>query len=261
MRTAGLSTALLLLSACNPPITNRSPVFIAGRPVAAIGDTVFGVAAAGGPVIVLRASGIPDTIGRGALEDPFAIQRSGDAWWVSDVREGLPAVVRLARSAPPITIPLGREAVQPHQFAVLPDGGLVYEVADHRLVVRRGDSVATFAVVERGDRPSLLTAASGGALHAVPGKHITLYNAFGHVRWRITWPWVETAHMAAATVDPRGRIQLLSGVADEGTFIVYTIEPSSGEITRWSVPDSNATFTVDRLGDVSVAGRQYWRLD
>jgi hypothetical protein len=254
-----LAGLMVLVMACQGGGPVRVPIFIEGRAVAPAGDSLFGVVATGGPLLLLRASGVADSLGLGALREPATVQHRDGDWWVSDVQDGVPTVVRLRRGAIPQVTSLGAEAVQPHQFAVLPDGGLVYEVRDHRLVVRRGESVATFATVEVADRPSYTVAAGGGVLHAVPGRHVTLYNAFGNLRWRLAWPWVETAHVGAIAIDAQSRIQLLSGVADQGTFIVYTMDPTSGEVTRWSEPDSSATFLADRLGGVTADRQGRWR--
>ncbi|MEX0692434.1 MAG: hypothetical protein WD934_03385 [Gemmatimonadales bacterium] len=259
MSKRDLAVLALLAGACQGGGPVRVPIFIEGRAVAPAGDSLFGVVATGGPLLLLRASGVADSLGLGALREPVTVQHRDGDWWVSDVQDGVSTIVRLRRGAAPRVTSLGVDAVRPHQFAVLPDGALVYEVRDHRLVVRRGDSVATFAAVEVADRPSFTVAAGGGVLHAVPGLHITLYNAFGNLRWRLAWPWVATAHVGALAIDPQSRIQLLSGVADLGTFIVYTIDPTSGEVTRWSQPDSSATFVVDRLGGVVPDRDGRWR--
>ena len=258
LTTPRLLALCALVAACEATVSSDTPVFIEGRAVAPAGDSVFGVTASGGPLLLLRASGPADSLGADVLHDPVTAQFAGGQWWVSDFVNGQAEVVRFG-PAGPTRVPLGADAAQPHQFAVLPDGGVVYEARDRRLAVRRGDSTALFAVVELGDRPSLTVGAGGGVLHAVPGRHLTLYNTFGNVRWRIEWPWVETAHIGALAIDGRARIHVLSGVADEGTFIVYTIEPGSGEVTRWSVPDSSATFVVNRLGEVTAAVGGRWR--
>ena len=241
--------ALVLLAACSAP-TTRVPVFVDGRAVAASGDTLLGLARAGGLITFLPGR-LADTLAADTLHDPVTVQWAAGRWWVSDQRAGRPAVVQVAPRGSAATIDLGDLTAQPHQFAVLPDGAIVVEAPDQRLVVWRGDSAATFAAVEVGPRPSHLVGAGGGVLHAVPDRHITLYNGFGHVRWRIEWPWLSTAHLGAIAVDRAQRIHILSGVADQGTFIVYSMEPSSGEIVRWSRPDSSGTFVVDRLGAVT----------
>ena len=248
----------VMLVACERSVARPSPVFVEGRAVAPAGDSLYGIAAPSGPLLLMGGNGVVDTLGVGVLRDPVTVQFTLDRWWVSDIASGQPGVVRLG-GTDTLRLSLGPDAAQPHEFAILPDGGLVYETRDQRLVVQRGDSTTTFAVVQVGDRPSLVVGAVGGVLHAVPGRHVSLYNAFGNVRWRIEWPWVETAHISAIAVDARSRIHVLSGVADEGTFIVYTIESTNGEVTRWSVPDSNATFVVDRLGEVTSDTRGRWR--
>jgi hypothetical protein len=148
------------------------------------------------------------------------------------------------------TIPLEGTASQAHQFAVLPDGGLVVESPDARLVVVRGDSTDTFAPVEVGTRPSLVLGAGGGVLHAIPDKTITLYNGFGHIRWRVPWPWRASAFVADVSQDSRGRIHFLVGDPDSGTFTAQTLAEASGEVVRWSEEAAAGSFVIDRLGKI-----------
>lgn len=257
---ARISTCTVALAslACNSPVSVERPVFIQGRAVATAGDSLYAAAAPGGPLVVFHPDGHADSLGGGVLHDPLTVQWDAGAWWVSDLVDGAPSVVRITPDGSTRRIPLAGTAVQPHQFAVLPDGRLIVEGSERRLVAVRDDSVTTFAVVPASERPSLVIGASGGVLHAVPDAQVTLYNAFGHERWRLEWPWVETAHVSAIATDAVGRIHLLSGVADEGTFLVYSLDPSTGEVVRWSEADSTATFTVDRLGKVTPAAGGRW---
>jgi hypothetical protein len=148
---------------------------------------------------------------------------------------------------------MGHATAQVHQFAVLPDSAIVVMSRDGRLVALRGDSVTTFAAVEIGTRPSLVVAAGGGLVHAVPETHVTSYNGFGNIRWRIDWPWDTTAYLIDLAWDRRGRIHALAGVETDETFIAYTFDPAVGEIIRWSVYATEGSFLVDRLGEIVPA--------
>jgi hypothetical protein len=152
---------------------------------------------------------------------------------------------------------LSRFSAVPHQFAVLPDGRIIIETTEGRLLALRGDGVETFVDVRGGSRPGLLVAAAGGAVQALPGKHITLYNEFGHIRWRIDWPWLETAFVTDLTVDAQGRIHVIAGIPSEKNFVVYSLASVSGDVVRWSTPGPSASFAVDYLGEIrpdSVTG-------
>jgi hypothetical protein len=225
------------------------------------GDSMFAVtsAQAGGIVLYDRRGDVRDTLGVGILHNPDHLQLVGDAWYVSDVEQGHPVIVVLGTDgALRRRIDLEGLTNQPHQFAVLPDGGIVVESPDARLVTLRGDSVTTFAPVEVGTRPSLLLGAGGGVLHAVPDKQITLYNGFGHIRWRIEWPWAETAFVSDLSEDARGRLHVIAGVPQDNTFIAYTLALGTGEVVRWSVPATEGSFVVDRLGEVVPAAGGRW---
>jgi hypothetical protein len=223
-------------------------------------DSLFAVTARDAGAIVLydRDGGVRDTLGAGLLHNPGHLQLMRDAWYVSDVADGRPEVVVLAPDGTLRSrIPLARLAAQAHQFAVLPDGVVVVEGSDGRLVAVRGDTITTFAVVEAGTRPSLVMGAAGGVLHAIPDQTITLYNAFGSIRWRVEWPWAETAFVSDIGEDSRGRLHFIAGAAEEGGFIVYSMTPGGGEIVRWSVPAPSGSFMADRLGEV-VPARGRW---
>jgi hypothetical protein len=209
---------------------------------------------AGAVVVYDRAGRVRDTLGVGILRNPGHVEIQGDAWYVSDLDDSHPAVVVLGRDgALRRRVSLTGIAIQPHQFAVLPDGGIVVEAAGGRLAVLRDDSVATFAVVDVASRPSLLRGAAGGVLHAIPDRTITLYNGFGNIRWRVEWPWAETAFVTGAGEDSRGRLHFLAGVAEDNTFIAYVMTAATGEIVWWSEPQSEASFVVGRRGDPSPA--------
>jgi hypothetical protein len=231
-------------------------VFLAGRTVEPDGDSAFAVAArdAGAVVIYDRSGRVRDTLGIGILHNPDHVESQGGTWYVSDLDDGQPAVAVLGRDGALIRrVPLAGVAAQPHQFAVLPDGGIVVEAMGGQLVLLRGDSVATFAVVESGIRPSLLRGAGGGVLHAIPDQTITLYNAFGNIRWRVEWPWAETAFVSGISEDSRGRLHYLAGVAQDNTFIAYSMTSGTGEIVWWSEPQTEASFIVGRLGEPTPA--------
>jgi hypothetical protein len=254
-----LAGALALLAGCGTPTSTIEPIFLAGRAVAPVGDSLFAIPAPGlGAVILYDHGGRPhDTLGLGVLHSPGQVQFvNGDAY-VSDVRQGKPLIVVFGPDgAVRRTIPLD-DTAPAHQFAVLPDGALVIESRDGRLLRLRGDSVATFAPVEVGTKPSLIVGADGGVLHAVPDKTITLYNGFGHIRWRIDWPWREAAFVADVATDSRGRIHFLVGDPQDNTFTAQTLAPSTGEVVRWSEPASVGSFVVDRLGAVTPAGDRW----
>lgn len=201
-----------------------------------------------------RTGQLHDTLGLGILNNPDHVQIMGDAWYVSDVTGGHPEIVVLGRDGTlRRRVPLAGIASHPHQFAVLPDGAIVVEGSAGRLLAVRGDSVSTFAVVEVGRRPSLVVGVGGGVLHAIPDQTITLYNAFGNIRWRVEWPWAETAFVSDIGEDSHGRIQIIAGVAADNTFIAYSMTPGTGEVVRWSEPQRQGSFVANRLGAVREA--------
>ena len=155
-------------------------------------------------------------------------------------------------------IDLSAVGAMPHQFAILPDGRIIVEAKDGRLVALHGDSVSTFVDVRAGATPGLIAGTHGGVVQALPDKHITLYNQFGHMRWRINWPWRETAVVTDVDVDANGRIHLIAGIPSEKHFVVYSISPATGEVVRWSIPGPSASFLVDHYGAIvpDTTGRQ-----
>jgi catechol 2,3-dioxygenase-like lactoylglutathione lyase family enzyme len=218
-----------------------------------VGDTLLAFTQAGlrGFVVVHRLSQRADTLGRGLLASPARIQYQGGRWYVSDVQDGRPFVVVFAADGRLIErVALGPFGGVPHQFAVLPDGRLVFETPDGRLLALKGESPAPFADVRGGPKTGLVIAASGGVFHALPDKHLTLYNQFGHIRWRIDWPWLETAFVTDLTVDAHGRIYVIAGIPSERNFVVYSLSNITGEVVRWSTPGPYASFSVDRLGEI-----------
>ncbi|MDH3495242.1 MAG: hypothetical protein OER21_00560 [Gemmatimonadota bacterium] len=255
-----LAGALAPLTGCGAPASTFEPIFLQGRAVEPDGDSLVAVTARAIGAIVRydRRGRVRDTLGLGALRNPDHVQLMGDTWYVSDVENGRPIVVLLGRDgALRRTLPLAGIAATTHQFAVLPDGGIVVEGEDGRLLTLRGDSITTFAVVEVGQRPSLLLGAGGGVLHAIPDLSITLYNGFGNIRWRVEWPWVVTAFVSDVSEDSRGRVHVLVGNPGDNTFTAQTLTPATGEVIRWSVPTDVGSFVVDRLGEVLPAGARW----
>jgi hypothetical protein len=252
--------AVALLTACDAPAPTFEPIFLSGRAVEPDGDSLFAVTArdAGALVVYDRVGRLRDTLGLGILHNPDHVQVVDDGWYVSDVDDGRPAVVVLARDGTlRRRVSLDGIASHAHQFAVLPDGAIVVEGSAGRLVALRGDSVTPFAVVEVGRRPSLILGAGGGVLHAIPDQTITLYNAFGNIRWRVEWPWAETAYVSDIGEDSRGRIHVIAGVTADDTFIAYSMTPGTGEVVRWSEPQREGSFVADRLGEVRAASGRW----
>lgn len=249
-----LST-LALISSCGQQSTNRL-IFLNGRATVSIGDSLFVATSEGAGLLVLDQTlrGV-DTIGATVLSSPFHAQEMNGSLYVSDIVDGRPALVVFRQTPNGMwemvrQIGLGDITPLSHQFAVLPDERIIVEAPDDRLVALRGDTVTTFALTELGPRPSLLVGARGGVFHAVPDRSITLYNEFGHIRWRREWQWAETAFFSDVAVDAKGRIHMLAGVPSDETFIVYTIVGDTGEIERWSTPAPTATFEVTPFGEV-----------
>ncbi len=252
-RTGIWALGLVSATACGPSGPWRQPIYIEGRPVLALGDTAIAYTKLGvsGVLILNRSTGTIDTLGPGMLHSPFNLEFDGHRWYVSDIQEGRPSIaIFRADGSPERSIDLSRLSATPHQFAILPDGRIVLEVPGGELVAVAKDSVSSFARFRPGPRPGLLKGTRGGVLHAVADRDITLYNQFGNIRWRIDWPWRETAYVTAISVDANGRIHLIAGVPSEGTFVVYTLAAESGEVVRWSVPGPHASFTVDRFGEI-----------
>jgi hypothetical protein len=257
------TAGVLVLSACGSTSLAVDPIFIEGRSVASAGDSVIAVTRAGAPGILVRRRRGTEvrTLGANSVKSPVHIQWATGQWYVSDVENGKPFVVALGPDGQERRrISLERHTSTPHQFAVLPDGRIVVESAEGALVALDGDSSSVFTVTDRTAKTGLLVAASGGVLHAVPDRYITLYNQFGHIRWRLEWPWAKTAYISEIAVDPQNRIHALAGVPSDSTFIVYSLSNNSGEIVIWSPASHSATFIVDRLGQIKPdAGKKWFR--
>lgn len=249
------------LAACQPRVTTQELIFIDGRAVEPVLDSVFAFTARGFPGMLLyhRRTGALDTIGAENLVSPVHAQWMNGFWYVSDVIDGRPSIVAFDPGGAVIRrIDLGGIASAPHQFAVLPDGRVVVEATDARLVAVNGDSVTTFALTEAGSRTGLVVAARGGVLHAVAGKLVTLYNGLGNIRWRIEWPWDDTIYGIDLAVDSQGRTQMLAGQETEQSFIVFGFSPTTGEVIRWSREGPSATFLVGRMGEVYPDHASNW---
>jgi hypothetical protein len=242
-------------------------VFFDGRAVEAIGDSVIAVTKSPEAVVEVLDLRTDETttFGGGQLQGPFHVQFAANRWFVSDVVDGAPSisVFDQARGGPPVfagRIDLSGLTTLPHQFAVLPDGRIVVEAPDNMLIAVADDSVSTFALTERGPRPSVIVGTRGGVLHAVPDHHLTLYNAFGHIRWRTEWPWNENAFVTDIAVDERSRIHVLAGIQEtaEGLFRVYSLVGETGEVVWWSEPGTYATFVVSTFGNVTADSTGRW---
>jgi hypothetical protein len=236
-------------------------IFIDGRAVTASGDSLLAFTRQGTSEIVVRdrRSGAVYRRGTNTLRSPHHLQELDGRWYVSDVEEGAASVVVFSGQWDfERRIPVHDVASAPHQFAVLPDGRVVVEAADGRLVAVGPDSTSTFALVEQSGRTGLLTAAVGGVLHAVPDRAITLYNAQGNLRWRLPWPWHEGVYVTDIAVDGQGRIHVLAGEALRDTFVCFSLSHTTGEVIRYSVPGPAATFVVKRMGEIRPDSTAHW---
>ena len=255
------AAVLVVIAGCQARQAGIEPIFVEGRPVTMAGDARFAMTLSGRPGLLVRdrASGRVATLAADVLHSPRHVQWVGNDWYVSDVDNGKPEIVVLGlEGAFKQRIPLGQFTDTPHQFAVLPGGRLIVEGRGGKLLELTNGKVSTFAATDPASKTGLLVAVAGGVLHAVPGKHITLYNEFGHVRWQLDWPWAETAFISDVAVDYNTRIHVIAGVPSNGTFVVYTLSPQTGEVVRWSIPGPKATFTVDPLGNLKPGEAKEW---
>ena len=253
--------ALTTATACQLGTPNAELIFVDGRAVAPALDSVFAITALGNPGVLLyyRRTGVLDTIGAEELSSPIHTQWLDGSWFVSDVIDGRPSIVVFDPDGVVTRrIDLGGIASAPHQFAVLPDGRIVVEANDGRLVTVDGDSVTTFALTEAGSRTGLVVAARGGVLHAVADRLVTLYNGQGNIRWRLEWPWDNSIYAIDLAVDAEGRTHLLAGQESEQSFIVFGFSPSTGEVIRWSLEGPSATFVVGRMGEIYLDSASNW---
>ncbi|HEY2825038.1 MAG TPA: hypothetical protein VGI83_05790 [Gemmatimonadales bacterium] len=250
-----------IVIACNRAGSGPQPIFIDGRAVTTVGDTIVAMTRSGGHAVIVRdqRTGALRRLGEGALHSPLQVQWAAGRWYVSDLDQGSYGIVEFSPpGALERRVALDTLTRTPHQFAVLPDGRIVVEGSGRRLLAISRDSITTFARTDSGRKPGLLVAASGGVLLALPDKSITLFNAFGNVRWRIDWQWLETAFFTDVSVDAEGRIHFMAGVPSEGKFIVYSLSPINGEVVRWSEPGPYATFVVDRFGVLTPDSAANW---
>lgn len=252
--------AILALGACEPPRPVEL-VYLDGRAVEPVGDSLLSFTSKSEQSLILLAIGSkePTIFGSSHLTSPVHVQQLNGDWYISDTDQGNPVIVVLGPDgSPKRRLDVSNHTSLLHQFAILPDGRIVLQAKDSRLVALDDDTVTTFALTEVGSRPSLITAAGGGVLHAVPDHHITLYNGFGNIRWRIEWPWRESAFVTDVSVDRLGRIHLLVSGEEPDTFIVFTIQQDTGEVIRWSVPGPYATFVVSVFGEVRPDSTDNW---
>ncbi|HXV87420.1 MAG TPA: hypothetical protein VD793_11995 [Gemmatimonadales bacterium] len=241
----------MLLAACDTTAPEHS-IFTDGRATAPAGDSLLAVTRAGlaGVEILDRRTGMADTIGLGDLVSPLHVDFQQGRWYVSDVEGGRPSVAvftadgRLERR-----YALWAHEATPHQLAVLPDGRLIVETPG-RLLALTGDSASPFVQFRPGTVTGFLISARGGVLHVLPDRHITLYNEFGSIRWRVDWPWDESLVVADLEVDSNGRIHILASVPVQGTFRVYTPTSTTGEIVLWSNASTFPSFTINKFGDL-----------
>lgn len=250
-----------MLSNCGRGTSGIQPIFVEGRAVTMAGDSAYALTGTARASLWIKnlVSGQSREIGGGILQSPAHAQSVNGDWYVSDVENGKAVIVIFGPDGSlKRRIPLDRHTDASHQFAVLPDGRIVIEGRGGKLVALQGDKVTTFAVTEQSSRTGLLIAASGGVIHAVPDQYVTLYNEFGHIRWRIDWPWAGTAFISDLTVDANARVHVIAGVPNQGTFIVYTLSTQTGEVVRWSIPGRAATFTVDPLGRLEPGEAADW---
>ena len=254
--------AASLAVACRTVPGSAEPVFIDGRAVAVVDDSLLAFTRQGDASVIIRDRGTDAVYTRGAptLRSPRHVQEMGGRWYVSDMSADGPLIVVFdAGWTVQRVIRLADLDAVAHEFAVLPNGKIVVESGDGRLVAIGEDSTSTFALAEQGPRPGLLLAVSGGVLHAVPQRQITLYNGNGHIRWRLPWPWREDAYVSDIGVDSSGRIHVLGGESGEPPdFVCFTLSATTGEVLRWSAPGPAATFTVDRIGEIRPDSVSHW---
>jgi hypothetical protein len=233
--------------------------------VAASGDTLLAFTRQGTTEVTVRdrRSGAVYARGLNVLRSPRHIEERSGRWYVSDV-DGARATIAVFTSLWEFErwIPVDEYASAAHEFAVLPDGRIVIEARDGRLVVMGTDSAETFALVEQSSRTGIVLGALGGVLHAVPDRAVTLYNELGNVRWRLPWPWHERAYVTDIAVDGQGRIHVLAGEETEAgrqSFVAFSLSPITGEVVRYSQePGGSATFVVKRMGEVERDSAARW---
>ena len=252
---------ILVLVGCSDLTLTDDLIFVDGRAVAFAGDTLLAFTQQGSNEIFVRdrRTGQVGAHAGDNLTSPNHIQEFEGQWYVSDVIDGA-AVIAVFSDRWEFTelINIDSVASVPHQFAILPNGAIVVESVDGRLLSIFSDSITTFAVVESSTRNGMLVAAQGGVIHTVPGKTFTLYNERGNVRWRQSWPWHEGAYVTDLSVDANGRVHVLVGEEGTNAFYAFTLSPITGEAVRWSAASSTATFVVARLGEIKPDSASRW---
>jgi hypothetical protein len=243
-----------LVGGCAPGPPSQDPIFVEGRAVAVAGDSLLAVTRRGDGGIRVRdrRTGAVSVRAEAVLRSPHHLEEVGGRWYASDVDEqgGAWLVVFTSQWEVQQRIRLNTIATAPHQFAVLPDGRIVLEAPDGQLVALHREGVSTFATFEPGPRTGFLVGAQGGVLHAVPDRSYTLYNENGNVRWWREWEWREEAFVSDLATDARGRMHILLGEGQPGTFVAFTMSTTTGEIIRFSEPGPVATFGIERLGEI-----------
>jgi len=261
---AAVLVAAIFSAACGNSGPSGDLVFVDGRAVAAAGDSVLAWTQQGVGSVILRDRGTGATYTRGGevLQSPHHIQEAEDRWYVSDAADGEWWVVEFSYQWDVLRrIRVDTITTTPHQFAVLPNGEIIVEAPDGRLVSIAGDTLRTFALTETSRRTGLLLGALGGVLHAVPDKSITLYNQAGNIRWRLPWEWQEGAYVTDLALDAQGRLHVLAGQDTPSRFYVFSLDRNTGQVIRWSPPGAVATFVIDRLGDVQPDSTGRWTLE
>jgi hypothetical protein len=241
----------VVLAGCSAPLSSEDLIFVDGRAVASAGDSLLAITRQGEAAVILRVrnTGAVFTRGEQALSSPHHVQELAGMWYVSDVANGGWQIVMFdTQWEVRQRIAVDTLSDAPHQFAVLPDGRIVLEAREGRLVTLDGGDVKTFALFDRGPRSGFLLGAHGGVLHAVPDRSLTLFNENGNIRWRVPWQWRSDVFVSDLAVDAHGRIHMLVG--EDNQFVCFSFSSTTGEILRWSVPGPAATFSVDRAGEI-----------
>ena len=260
MRYSILATLVLIAAACGIPGPDSTPLFVDGRAVASSSDGVLAITSAGTPGVVLydQDTRSRTKIGADDLASPAHVQWNDGLWYVSDVDEGRAEIAVFDSNGTLIDrVMLGSVATVAHQFAVLPDGQIVVETADDRLVAVTADTITTFALTDESPRTGMLLAVRGGVLHVVPHRTLTLYNGLGKIRWRVEWPWVDALFLTDIAVDPHGRPMILSGHEGRDGFVVFGLDANTGEVIVW-MEGPTATFSIRKYGDIQPDSPAEW---
>jgi hypothetical protein len=251
----------VLVTGCGAPSTSQDLIFVDGRAVASAGDSLLAITRQGERAITLRERETGAVFPRGeqALTSPHHVQERAGIWYVSDAVGGEGWIVVFdSQWEVRDRIRIDTLTAAPHQFAVLPDGRIVLEAADGKLVALGDGGITTFALFDAAPRSGFLVAAHGGVLHAVPDRDVTLYNENGNIRWRLPWDWQEDVYVSDLAVDAHGRMHMLVGEGALNQFVCFSFSATTGEVLRWSVPGTAATFSVDRLGEIRPDNVERW---